>query len=739
MKEPRLNTNSPIDLSSLNPPQREAVMHVDGPTLILAGAGSGKTRALTHKIAYLVSQGARPWRILAVTFTNKAAREMSTRAAALLGIPVDGLWIGTFHGICVRILRREADRWGIKRNFTIYDRDDQLATIKKAMKEYGIKKDRIPPTKVLMHIGKAKNNFTSPEQLEEKLMGPDAPVIASLYRRYNELLQEAGAFDFDDLLLKPVEMFGKHPDVLGDWQRRFDHILVDEYQDTNRTQYLLMRFLTGDYGHVTVVGDDDQSIYSWRGADIENILSFEKDYRNAKVIRLEQNYRSTKTILAAANTIVANNSRRMTKKLWTEGIDGAPVAVIECGSDRDEAERVVRGIENEMRELGFLRRDCVILYRTNAQSRAFEDVLRRRSMPYVIVGGLRFYERKEIKDILAYLRLLVNPDDAVNFARAITTPKRSIGEKTIDTVEKFARANGITIVAALNRADEYASGLTAKRLTEFGALLAHIDGMRKEHPIGTICANLVEEILYREYLAREHPENHEERMDNVLELVTAMNEFENTTEDDTLAAFLAEVSLMADVDSWSDEVDTVTLMTLHSAKGLEFKSVYIAGVERGLFPLPSTFEEDELLEEERRLFYVGITRARELLHITYASMRMRYGSFSGGESMFIKELPRETVRFESTAVSTQPERRESPSRPVRNQPIRRPMEFEDYSQEAQEEPSHPFRVGAFVRHPKFGRGKITAITGSGESLTLTIRFGSEDKKIMPQYARLTPG
>lgn len=727
-----LQLNSAIDLTKLNDAQRAAVQHIDGPTLILAGAGSGKTRALTHKIAYLVSKGMPPWSILAVTFTNKAAREMVGRVESLLGIPAKGLWIGTFHGICVRILHREADRWGLKRDFTIYDRDDQMTAVKKAMKEIGVDKNRLNPASALSTISRSKNDFHSPDELNERFLGPDGKLYIEIYRRYNRILRDAGAYDFDDLLAKPVEMFRAHPDILGEWQRRFKHILVDEYQDTNRTQYLLMKLLCGDYGNVTVVGDDDQSIYSWRGANIENILNFEDDFKDAKTIRLEQNYRSTQTILKAANTVVAKNRRRKSKTLWTECAEGDAIEVNECMSDREEAEKTVRSIEKDLREYEYSRNDIVILYRTNAQSRPFEDVLRRKGIPYTIVGGLRFYDRKEIKDLLAYFRFLANHDDAVAFARAISTPKRGIGDKTIETVEQFARNNGITIMDALRRSGEIVGGATLSRLKDFAGLMDRLADIRVKGGLGPLCANLVEEIDFEYFLEKEHPENADERKDNVRELIAAMGDYEGPEGEDPLSAFLAEVSLMTDIDGFKDDVDTVTLMTLHAAKGLEFKSVYIVGVEKGLFPLPSSFEEDDLLEEERRLFYVGVTRAEERLHVSYAQSRARYGSFTGGASMFIKELPEDVINYNYAEVF-------EPGRPpTAHQPIRRVMEFEDYPQEPEYREESPYRVGSFVLHPKFGKGKITACSGSGDKLVLTIRFGGQTKKIMAGFVQLSP-
>ena len=726
---------STFDLSSLNESQRAAVEHIESPTLVLAGAGSGKTRVLTHKIAYLVSQGLKPWQILAVTFTNKAAREMVTRSEKLLNIPVQGLWIGTFHGICVRILRREADRFGFVRDFTIYDRDDQLAAVKKAMREMGITKDQLNPSRVIHIIGKAKNDFVSPGDLNRFVTGPDVKLYEGVYRRYEELLRAAGAFDFDDLITRTVGIFNSDKGTLEGWQQRFRHILIDEFQDTNLAQYLFMKLLSGGSGNVTVVGDDDQSIYSWRGADIKNILNFDDDFKKVATIRLEKNYRSTGVILKAANKVVSHNKSRMTKNLWTDRSDGEPIKILECWNDRDEAGRIISSIEKDKKESKCSLKDTVVLYRTNAQSRSFEDVLRRRGLPYVIVGGLRFYERKEIKDILAYLRLIINPNDAISFIRALTNPKRGIGQKTIEKIETFASGRGITLVDAIKKAEEIlSSGNILKQLKKFGDLLELIAGMRGQSGLDIIAKTLVTKIRYAEYLENENPENYEERMDNVNELITAMGEFENITDEDDLSTFLAEVSLVADIDSWNDDTDALTLMTLHSAKGLEFPSVYIAGVERGLFPLPKAFDSQMELEEERRLFYVGITRAEDRLHISYALNRARQGSFSGGASMLVEELPDDVLEFEHAELS------QKLSKPVRNHPVRRVMEFEDYPQESPDHDSNgPFRVGSYIRHPAFGRGKVTRCSGSGDDLTLTILFGAKEKKILAKFGNLVPG
>lgn len=720
-----------VDLNALNSSQREAVEHIEYPTLILAGAGSGKTRVLTYKIAYLVSRGIKPWRILAVTFTNKAAREMVSRVEHLLHIPAQNLWIGTFHSICVRILRREAGNWGFRQDFTIYDEDDSVSVIKKALKELGIPKERLIPKRVKHIISKAKNNFVLPDKLTEFAYGHDAKLISTVYRRYMERLRDAGAFDFDDLLVRPVEMFRKYPESLKRWEEKFSHILIDEYQDTNRTQYLLVKLLAGKSGKITVVGDDDQSIYRWRGADLQNILGFESDFKKVNTFRLEKNYRSTGNILKAANSVVENNKGRMGKRLWTDRPDGDRVKVLECLSDQDEAERVVSTIEQERSTYGFKLKDFVILYRTNAQSRSFEGVLRQRGIPYVIVGGVRFYERMEIKDILAYFRIIANHNDTVSFIRAITTPKRGIGLKTIEVIEKFAEEKKISLIDALDRADEIFSGEILRKVKDFNNILQSALKMRGEYGLDKIAQEIVEKADYIKYLKNLYPENFEERVDNINELITAMSEFENMTDEDDLSTFLSGVSLVADIDSWDDEYDALTLMTLHSAKGLEFPSVFITGVERGLFPMPKAFDDNSELEEERRLFYVGITRAEERVHVSYALQRARHGSYSGGASMFVSELPWNVLDIET------PEQLYAKI-PVRKQSIRRAMEFEDYSQEVPgTDEGGQYRVGSYIRHPVFGRGKITACSGSGDRTKLTILFGNKEKKIIAKYGKLT--
>ncbi|MFC1551804.1 ATP-dependent helicase [Candidatus Latescibacterota bacterium] len=721
-----------LDLDTLNTPQREAVEHIDGPSLILAGAGSGKTRVLTYKIAQLVLDGVKPWRILAVTFTNKAAKEMSSRVESLLNIPVQNLWIGTFHGMCARILRIEAENWNFKRDFTIYDDDDQNKVIKKVLRNLGVSKETLHPSKLKRIIKKAKNDFISQDELESITYGNDARIITKAYEEYVSVMSDSGAFDFEDLLIRPVEMLEKYPESREKWQNKFDYILVDEFQDTNKTQYMLLKILTGSEGKITVVGDDDQSIYKWRGANIQNILGFESDFKSVRTFRLEQNYRSTEVILKAANGVVKNNTGRMAKKLWTSRKGGDNIQVIECYSDRDEAERVLSSIETEQAEKGLKLKDFVILYRTNAQSRSFEEILIRRGIKYVIVGGTRFYNRMEIKDILAYLHFINNHNDVVSFTRAITIPKTGIGEKTIGAIEAFAADNNISLYAALGKAHEIFAGAAATKVAAFYGILKSTADLREKSGIDRLALNVIDKTGYEAHLKKYDPESSDDRLNNINELVTAMEEFENTTEEDDLTAFLAEVSLVSAVDTWDDDTDVLTLMTLHSAKGLEFPSVYIAGVEYGLFPLPSAFEDQEEIEEERRLFYVGITRAEDTLHVSYALSRMRHGSYSGGASMFIKEIPDDIVDIDAPG----PQKSKFPRR---NMPVRKLLDYEDYPQEFPDyEGGNQYKTGSYVRHPSFGRGKITACTGTGDKTTLTIRFGSKEKKIRPKYVDLVP-
>ena len=700
-------------LKSLNPPQREAATYLGGPLLILAGAGSGKTRALTHRLAYLVGTGVcDPWSILAVTFTNKAANEMKGRVAKLLGRKVEGLWIGTFHSICARILRKDGHRLGYSRDFTIYDEDDRISLIRRCMNELAIPDRKVPPNAVAWRISGAKDQLVGPEEYRAVAHDFFEKNVARVYLLYQEKLLACQACDFDDLIFKTVQLFQEHPQVLVEYSKRFKHILVDEYQDTNYAQYMLVKLLSEKHRQLCVVGDDDQSIYGFRGADIRNILEFEQDFPEAKVIKLEQNYRSTQTILDCANAVVANNTGRKGKNLWTENPKGDKIVLSEAYDERDEAARVCRAIKN--RPGGESLRSHVVLYRTNAQSRALEEALRREGLPYVIVGGIKFYERKEVKDVLAYLRCLVNPEDEVSLRRIINIPGRGIGETTVMRLAAYGREQGLTLFQSLDRAG-MVPGLGPGVRQALGAFKTLLDNLRTfagENDAEETAKRAIEAIGYLEYLKDQYPDPEEQqnRMENVYELVSAADDFCQRSEDKSLSAFLAEVSLIADIDRWDENTEVVTLMTMHNAKGLEFDHVHIVGLEDGLLPHSASLESQAELEEERRLFYVAITRARKTLDLFYARARRRYGGLLPSvPSRFLSEVPNELIRLESGGGGPE----EDVDRPEQGRPHVR---------------------GLRVRHPVWGLGTVVEAEGQGEDMKLTILFsGGLKKKVVASF------
>ena len=736
----------PYDLNSLNPQQKEAVCHTEGPLLVLAGAGSGKTRVLTYKIAYLCRErGISPYHILAMTFTNKAAEEMKERIARLLERDVRDLWIGTFHSLCARILRFDGSAAGISSRFTIYDSADQQAVIKKIMKGMNINLNEMKPSTVKNKISRTKNNLETPDEIIDNAGDSLTQTFGEIYRKYESQLRMAGALDFDDLLVKTLKLFVEYTDILEKYQNRYSHLLIDEYQDTNVVQYHLAKLLSALGRNISVVGDDDQSIYRWRGADIRNILMFDEDFPEALVINLEQNYRSTELILNAANNITKRLTNRHEKKLWTAIKGGEKILLLEAGDEIHEAYRVVEHIMIDYDSLKVPLNEIAVLYRTNAQSRAIEDTLRRSAVPYVIVGGTRFYERMEIKDILSYLRLLANPDDIVSFSRAVKTPKRRIGDRTIEKLENFCEEKNIPLSKGLSLLDEIFRGKSAvkKRLADFMKLL---DGFRKfseSSGLAELTQRIVDRIKYMEYLKDLHSTPGVSREDNVEELIAAMEQFEESSDNPSLEGFLEEVSLMTDVDRWDDSGDAVTLMTVHSAKGLEFTSVYITGMEKGLFPLERFDTTEEDLEEERRLCYVGITRAKMYLRLSFANFRYRYGSMSGGPSGFINDIPEHLVESDRMGAFAK-----GNAVLRKKQKVTGVMEFEDYSQEhegsfsndssanvsAAEEST--YRVGATVMHTQWGVGRIIESEGSGKKLKVTVQFEMTRKKLMVEYANL---
>ena len=734
----------------LNPAQVKAASHVDGPLLVLAGAGSGKTRVLTCRIAHLVEQlGIDPYHILAVTFTNKAAAEMKDRIESMLVQGNVPQWVGTFHTLSTWILRREAETLGIRRDFVIYDREDQLALIRRAMKDLGISDKRYAPKAVRSHISGAKDRLISVREYRNQYKEYfDQKVVSQVYEAYQHALEDCNALDFDDLIMRLVIGFENQSDLLNRYQERFQYILVDEYQDTNRAQYEWINRLARKNRNLCVVGDDDQSIYAWRGADIRNILEFEKDYPEARVVRLEQNYRSTGLILTAGNAVIRNNTGRKGKELWTNNPAGERIGIVEALDDRDEA----RWISNKIQEIrtgnGRVLRDFTVLYRTNAQSRTLEDELRRAGLPYVIVGGVRFFERKEVKDILAYLKILTNGRDAISFRRMVNTPTRGLGAVSVGRIENLAVERGIDYVEAMYRADEAGvTGKAARAATDLGGFLLRLRSRLDEISGAEAAKSVIEKTGYLRELEVQAIENVEAEVSvqNVNELVTALEEATERPEEGQLVAglddFLEEVALVTDIDRWDETVDCVTLMTLHNAKGLEFPIVFISGMEEGLFPLSRSMDSPTDMEEERRLFYVGVTRAQKRVFLSCAKyrrtranlQRMYSDTMESLRSRFIDEIPDDLVSRESTSRfysrSSWPQEEKSSAPP-----------FEDdiTSPRVVQTPMGRVRIsrGQDVKHPVWGKGRIIQVAGSGDDLRATIRFSDTTKKVIVKYAAL---
>ncbi len=732
-------------LDDLNPEQRRAVEYIQGPLLILAGAGSGKTRVLTYKIAYLLEKSyVRPWEVLAVTFTNKAAGEMRHRVEKLLHAPTAGMWIGTFHSLCARILRIEAPHIGYDSNFSIYDVDDQIRLIQQVMEGLNISTGKLKPRAVQHKISDCKNKMISAEKFAGMAGDYVEKQIAKIYDAYEVALRRNHAFDFDDLLLKPLDIFTRHPEILEKYRQKFRFILVDEYQDTNKAQYYLVKQLSAVHRHICVVGDEDQSIYRWRGADIENILSFERDFPDCAVVRLEQNYRSTRVILNAANAVVQNNRHRLGKNLWSDRQEGEEIGVLEATDETAEAAQVVQVIKQAVRREHLDYRDMAVLYRTNAQSRALEDRLRRNNIPYVIVGGLKFFDRKEVKDVLAYLRVLVNPNDSVALRRIINFPTRGIGLKSQQRLEDFARENGMNMFAALSHAAtiEGIGGAARANIEQFRESMTAIQQKLDVASAYEIAREVVDTFgLARMYELSVLPED-QSRLENVNELLNSIAEFAEGADpsEATLAKYLEDVALLTDIDRWDPSHSAVTLMTLHSAKGLEFPVVIITGLEDGLFPLFRSLENEKDLEEERRLFYVGMTRAMDHLYLTWARQRRRFTgqntgmAFQNAPSRFLEEIPLDYLRRSKIAGETGDRRASGPSRRRRYQNYSE-EQINDYAANMIE--GAGFRIGDWVIHETYGRGQVLGVEGTGTRTKLSVFFkGAGLKKLMAQYANL---
>ncbi|MGZ5352939.1 MAG: DNA helicase PcrA [Actinomycetota bacterium] len=720
-------TVSPL-LEHLNPVQAEAVLHTEGPVLIVAGAGSGKTRALTHRIAYLIrEQGESPYSILAITFTNKAAREMAERVEALLGGRIaKGMWILTFHSACARILRREHEHLGLPSSFTIYDEGDTERLIGAVLRDLDLDVKRYPPRAMAAAIGKAKDHVLSAAQFASAAGNLYEQTIANVYRGYEERKRAAGALDFDDLIAQTVELFRDHPAVLEHYQEWFKFILVDEYQDTNRAQYQLVNQLAAKYRNVCVVGDADQGVYSWRGATIQNLLDFERDYPDAKVFLMEQNYRSTSNILAVANALIEHNVQRKPKSLWTE-TDGGELAVrYRADNEHEEALFVAEETHRLVDEEGHRYSDLAIFYRTNAQSRVLEDVFMRAGTPYRVVGGVRFYQRREVKDVLAYLRLLVNPQDVISARRVINTPKRGIGDATVAALEGFAREEDVPFLEAARRADEIGS-LAARAKGAVAGFVQVMQTLEAAFASGAGPQRMVEaaatESGYFLELETERTVEAEGRIENLRELGGVAAEFEQRAPDGSLADFLEQVSLVGEQDEYDEEAGSVTLMTLHNAKGLEFPVVFIIGLEDGVFPHYRSMGDQAELEEERRLLYVGVTRARERLYLTHAWSRTLFGTTSyNPPSRFLSEMPSDLVRAiedEESVIGG--------SGSV--SPIRAAVE-------GRREPVS-IVAGDTVVHDKWGEGVVLTVSGSGSDSEATIRFeDAGEKRLLLAYAPL---
>jgi len=643
-------------LTGLNDRQREAVECTEGPLLVIAGAGSGKTKALTHRIAYLIQErGVSPWSILAVTFTNKAAKEMKERVAKLIGARIRESWqeermddrvvampqMGTFHSICVRLLRKYAHLLGYENQFTIYDTNDQQILMKQLMEEHQIDEKKMNPKAVLGAISGAKSQLIDAAEYHKYTHSFFTEKVAELYGPYQKQLQKNGAMDFDDLLVNMVRVLREFPDVLAELQEKFRYIMVDEYQDTNHAQYVLMKLLAAKYRNICAIGDDDQSIYSWRGATIKNILDFEKDYPETKIVALEQNYRSTQKILDASYAVISKNRKRKEKKLWTERAGGEGVKVWMARNERHEGEMVAEEILRRLREHESPSyREFVVLYRTNAQSRVMEEVFLRYGIPYRIIGGTRFYDRKEIKDVLSYLRVMVNPRDSVSLMRIINVPARKIGTKTLEILQMFAAVNGITLFSAMERASEISElGAKTEVISGFVALIRSLQQVAGETSASGVIKHVMEDAKYRDFLADGTSEG-EERLENVRELISVAKKYDGLDPGMSLRVFLEEVALIADTDQIEEQDNSVTLMTIHAAKGLEFSHVFVVGLEDGIFPSSRSVLEGDLLEEERRLMYVAVTRAREGLYLLHAQERLLYGEYkSNAPSQFLEEMP----------------------------------------------------------------------------------------------------
>jgi len=731
-------------LDKLNERQKEAVLATEGPVLVLAGAGSGKTTVLVNRIAYMISEKhIRPWNILAITFTNKAAREMKDRIERLLGDTAKDMWIGTFHSVCVRILRSCIDLLGYSRDFVIYDTADTKTVMKECLRELDIDEKSFPVRNVLSIISNAKNDLMDAATFENVYKSDyRMSIIAKIYYRYQTKLKKNNAVDFDDIILNTVKILSENPDVLSKYQDKFRYILVDEYQDTNNSQYLLINLLAQANRNLCVVGDDDQSIYKFRGANIGNILNFEDDYSDVQKITLDQNYRSTQNILDAANSVISNNKGRMGKSLWTSNGDGNRVYVYTGTNEYDEARYIARQIKKHFDEQGSFS-DCAILYRTNAQSRVIEEMLMRESVPYKVLSGLRFYDRKEIKDIIAYLRVVYNPNDDVSLARIINEPKRKIGNATLEKARNIAREKETSLYDVISHADDYPEFKTAiKKLLSFSEIIQSLIKLKDTVTIEELTGRILNDTGYMPALVMEDTTESKTRIENLGEFISVITEFEKNEETgNTLGEFLENISLVSDIDGYDENEDSAVLMTIHSAKGLEFPIVFLSGLEEGLFPGMRSMESDDDIEEERRLCYVAITRAKEQLYITKTISRTIHGkTMPTTASRFFKEIP---VEYLEDKTTLQPKvAKVMQDLGVRNAaaPKKKVYMTKGFGSSVKSSGStdySKFKAGDTVEHRTFGRGEILKATPCGNDCILEIQFESIGfKRLMAAFAKV---
>lgn len=758
-------------LDELNDKQYEAVTCAEGPSLVIAGAGSGKTKVLTHKIAYLMSEkNIKPWNILAITFTNKAANEMKERVKNLVGETANDIWMGTFHSICVRILRKTIDRIGFDSSFIIFDTSDQKTMVKKILKEQNLDDKIFTDKSVLYEISNAKNEMLTPAQYAARANGDfRKEKIAEIYSQYQTRLKENNAIDFDDIINFTIEILLDNPDILEYYSDKFKYVLVDEYQDTNKAQFTLITLLASKFGNITVVGDNDQGIYSFRGADISNILNFEKDFPGTKIIKLEQNYRCTQNVLNAANEVIKNNETKYEKKLWTSNEAGSLPKVYRGDNEYEEANYIVSQINELRRNEYYKYSDFAVLYRMNTQSRSIEDILRREDIPYKIIGGLKFYERKEIKDIVAYLRLIHNPADNLSLTRIINEPKRGVGKTSLDNVEQIAAQNGISMYEVIKRADEFGLNRVFANTREFISAIEELRSLKDSKLISELIKETLKKTGYTKALEEENTVEAENRIDNLNEFLTVAIEFEEQSADNSLTEFLEGITLSSDLDNMEETDELVTLMTLHSAKGLEFPVVFLVGMEEGIFPGYQSIGEPKELEEERRLCYVGITRAKEKLFMTCAKQRTVFGSTSfNAISRFIKEIPASMLEgYEELEQSSNNRFSDSKyewsyggansgffnssitsykSNEIPKKATASSFGFKsaesflanlNQSKNGAEINLNDYKSGARVYHKKFGEGVINSVEAEGDDLKVDIAFDKAGhKRLMARFAGL---